>query len=153
MNRGLSPLLKNHFPDVKQALISKIYDQKIINPQWLYGFTDAEGCFLIIIQKSNAVQLRFQITQHIRDSKLLENFVEFFGCGKYRHDKGRSWGNYTVLKFSDIRDKIIPFYQKYPLNGAKHLDFKSFCDAVNLIESKAHLTEQGIDNLDLLKIV
>ena len=74
--------------------------------------------------------------------------------GIYKHDKGKSWGNYTVSNFSAIRDKIIappPFFQKYPLNGEKSLNLKSFCEAADLIQAKAHLTKEGLDKLKLIK--
>ena len=78
MNRGLSKTLKSYFFDVKLVLKPEIFFQKIKNSQWLSGFTNAETCFLVLIKKSGAVQLRFNITQHTRDYKLLESFVEFF---------------------------------------------------------------------------
>ena len=45
MNRGLSDVLKKAFPDVVPVVIPLIIDQKIWDPNWLAGLTDAEGCF------------------------------------------------------------------------------------------------------------
>jgi sorbitol-specific phosphotransferase system component IIC len=47
----------------------------ILDPQWLAGFTDAEGCFLVSIFKSNnkigsTVKLRFTLTQHSNPPRL-----------------------------------------------------------------------------------
>ena len=52
INKGLSDMLKEAFPDVK--LIEEISSKKglidlnvgkSINPYWVAGFTEAEGCF------------------------------------------------------------------------------------------------------------
>jgi hypothetical protein len=45
-----------------------------------------------------------------------------------------------VGKFSDIEEKIIPFFQKYPLQGTKRLDFEDLCKVVKLMNQKSHLT-------------
>ena len=57
-------------------------------PNWLVGFTEAEGCFYTQITKSKThksgyqVKLVFIITQHSRDLQLMENLVKYLGCGK-----------------------------------------------------------------------
>jgi hypothetical protein len=56
-----------------------------------------------------------------------------------------------VVKFSDIKDIIIPFLKKYPLHGVKSKDFEDFCKGAELIQNKIHLTEEGLDQLRLIK--
>ena len=57
-----------------------------INPVWLVGFTNGEGSFnLIIIKRAtgrNQIDVRFRLTQHIRDLNLLTLITEYLGCGK-----------------------------------------------------------------------
>ena len=65
------------------------------------------------------VELKFTITQHSRDGLLMQSLINSLGCGKYRVRLGQSVGDLTVSKFSDITDKIIPFFYKYPLYGVK----------------------------------
>ena len=88
MNRGLSEELKLAFPDVVPVVRPLVENPKIIDPNWLAGFTSGEGCFLINIVKSQryklgeAVQLVFKITQHEREEQLLrEAGIEFLSCG------------------------------------------------------------------------
>ena len=54
INWGLSDVLKKAFPDVVPVVRPIVENSfpKIIDPNWLAGFTDAEGCFLINIYKS-----------------------------------------------------------------------------------------------------
>ena len=61
----------------------------------------------------------------------MKSLVEYLGCGKYytRSGKdfggkyytrsGKDFGEFIVSTISDITDKIIPFFQKYPLKGVK----------------------------------
>ena len=49
-----------------------------------------------------------------------------------------------IAKFTDINDKIIPFFEKYPIEGVKSLDFEDFKKVCKLIENKKHLTPLGI---------
>jgi hypothetical protein len=43
------------------------------------------------------------------------------------------WGhrskNDAPTKLDDINGKIIPFFEKYTLQGSKIFDFEDFCDA------------------------
>ena len=88
------------FPNVFPAIRPEIKITEYIYPYWIAGFTEGEGCFYILITKSNAyttgskVQLKFKLTQHIRDEELLKSLVDYFGCGEYCISKGRDWGDF-----------------------------------------------------------
>ena len=61
-----------------------------LNPWFLTGFIDGEGCFRISLTKIKGglgwrVQLFFQINLHVKDKVLLENIRDFLGVGKI-HD-------------------------------------------------------------------
>jgi hypothetical protein len=45
-----------------------------------------------------------------------------------------------IAKFTDINEKIIPFFEKYSIEGVKSLDFEDFKKVCKLIENKKHLT-------------
>jgi hypothetical protein len=72
-------------------------------------------------------------------------------CGVYYPRSNREEGNFTVAKFSDIEQKIIPFFKNYPLHGVKYLDYLDFCKAVEIIKVKEHLTEEGLANIEKIK--
>lgn len=54
----------------------------------------------------------FQITQHSRDKALMESFITYFGCGKLEKDPRGPWLNYSVYKFQENYENIIPFFYK-----------------------------------------
>ena len=53
------------------------------------------------------VKLVFQITQHMRDERLMTSLIELLQCGKIY--KYRNAFDFRVSKFADITEKIIPF--------------------------------------------
>lgn len=44
--------------------------------------------------------------------------------------------DFKVTKFYDITNKIIPFFQKYPILGVKSKDFEDWCRVVVLMKEK-----------------
>jgi hypothetical protein len=52
---------------------------------------------------------------------------------------------------TDITTKIIPFFSKYPIKGIKSLDFSDFCKVAQKMENKDHLTEEGLNQIRLIK--
>lgn len=161
MNRGIPILLKTAFPDITPAIRPKRSNEKLLNtnidPYWMGGFTAGEGCFSIRITKSSTaktgyqVQLRFQITQHSIDKVFMSRLKNFWGCGKVFLRFSENKVDFQILKFKDLSDKVIPFFQSIPLQGVKSKDFTDFCKAVDIMKVKGHLTNEGLDQLRKLK--
>lgn len=148
--RGLSPTLKEAFPDilpVNRPLLGLVKP----DTQWLAGFTSAEGCFSIGIKKSKShnlgvqVQLSFILTQHIRDEELMKEIEIFFNCGKMYKTKNAV--RFRVEKFTDLINKIIPFFKNNEIIGVKAKDFSDWCKAAELIKNGAHLTQEGFNQI------
>lgn len=162
MNLGLSKFLKTAFPDITPAIRPKRTDEELLNsnidPYWIVGFTEGEGCFSIRITKSSTaktgwqVQLRYNITQHSIDKVFMNSLVKFWGCGKvflrFRENKV----DFQILKLKDLSDIVIPLFKNMPLQGAKSKDFADFCKAVDIMKVKGHLTNEGLDQLRKLKV-
>ena len=141
MNLGLSDKLTIAFPSVVPVERPKVAElpQKI-EPEWFAGFTDAEGCFYVLLTESYShslgqrVILVFSIVQHVRDENLIKSFIEFFNCGGVY--KNRETLHYCVSKFDDILKKIIPFFKKYQIHGLKALDFADFCQIAEMMKKR-----------------
>lgn len=148
-------MLKASFPNMIPTVRPEVKCLEINDIHWLLGFVEGEGCFLVVMQESKSkkvssnVGLRFTITQHNRDLELMQNLSKYLGCGKCylsRHEV-----NFVISSFSDIKDQIIPMFDKHPLLGNKKKDFNDFKKVAHLMESKHHLTEQGIKDIALIK--
>lgn len=116
----------------------------------------AEGCFSVTIFKSKtsnygeSVKLSFILTQNVRDKNLIKSLVEYLRCG-YTTLENRGTIGFKVTKMSNIRDVIIPFFEKYPLQGIKSKDFSDFSKAVDLVSNKAHLSKEGLDQIRIIQ--
>ena len=75
--------------------------------------------------------------------------VPFFGCGNVhvnrRHDNHREdLFRYSVSRFGDLRDVIVPFFLANPLRTAKRDNFAKFAEIIDLMELRRHLTVPGL---------
>lgn len=158
MNTGLSDKLKIEFPGVIRQNRPEVSIQSIPDPNWLAGFVDGEGYFYVrSLQNKNyttgfSISLVFSITQHVRDEVLLTKMIEYLGCGIIEKGSTRpDEVNFVVRKFSYVIEKVIPFFQRFPLQGIKYYDYKDFCEAADIIKVKGHLTIEGIKKINSLK--
>jgi hypothetical protein len=155
LNWGLSDKFKESFPTakavVRPSVIYNTFNVKIKNLNWIRGFIDAEGSFQVIIQNNTNVSLRFSLTQHTKDEELLKDIATYLNYGRYYKSPRRDEGQYLVTVFSDINDKLIPFLNEYPLLGTKKDDYLDFAQIAELIKSKAHLTDDGLEKIKLIQ--
>lgn len=93
--------------------------------------------------------LKFSIAQHYRDEVLLKSLINYFGCGNLY--KNRETFELVFTNFTEIEDKIVPFFVKYPIEGIKHSDFQGFCKVANMIKEKRHLIIEGRDIIIKIK--
>nr|ADN97200.1 group I intron-encoded double motif LAGLIDADG homing endonuclease [Ophiostoma minus] len=155
LNLGLSDDLKLAFPNVIPATRFTDFAVNIPDPQWLAGFASAKGCFMVGIKKSSKsntgyqVYVIFIITQHIRDELLMKGILDYLDCGRLA--RKRDVYEYQVSKFSDVVDKILGFFDKYPILGEKAKDLLDFCIVSALMKSKDHLTEVGVAKIRKIK--
>jgi hypothetical protein len=156
LNKGLPEDLRVAFPDIIPYTRPQNHNIIIPDPFWISGFVDAEGCFNVRFtktSKSDSVNLRFLVTQHIRDAKLLNSLLDYFKCGRYNVRLSTSLhGDYVVTKFDDIKCKIVPFFDKYPLQGEKHLDFLDF-KKIMLLKGNTYvsLTDETLSEIKQIK--
>jgi len=129
-----------------------------LNPHFVTGFIDAEGCFSATIYKNinlktgYRVRAFFEVKLNIRDSLIIYQLKEFFGgIGTICIDKKANAIKYSVDSLKDLTTVIIPFFLKYPLITQKGADFKLFVLIVNLINKGAHLTLEGLQQIINIK--
>ena len=100
---------------------------------WFSGFTDAEGNFLITIDR-NYVKLRFKISLHIDDIKVLQIIQSNLNIGRVTEEQSRNRCSFIVEDVSGI-NTICSIFNNYPLHTSKKLDFQDFYQAL-LIRNK-----------------
>ena len=133
----------------------------MLDPNYIVGFVDGEGCFSITINRNGPrlpeVRLIFEIELREDDEEILHQIKEALDCGNiYRLDYERyaKWQphvKYKVSNFQDIDGKIIPFFKKYPPRAKKLHSFEKFCLAAELVRTKKHLTVKGVEQIRVIK--
>jgi hypothetical protein len=126
-----------------------------LDPHWVVGFVDGEGCFSVSIHRNPYVRKTrgwqvhpvFHVYQHVSHRAVLEELVRFFSCGRIRL-KGPSSnvGTYAVDSLSDVETRIIPFFEDHPL-VVKGADFRAFAEIVRSMRRKEHLDPSGFERL------
>ena len=115
-----------------------------LDPNWIVGFVDGEGCFFVGINPNPEMTCKYQVlpeftvVQHQRDIRLLFALKEFFGCGVVRtnHDERMA---YRVRRFEHLQQIIVPFFEKHPLKSQKLVDFLKFRDVLRWMALDEHL--------------
>ena len=151
-----SDKFKEAFPKIIPVQRPLVKSPSNFDPYWLAGFVSGEGSFYINIYKAStklgfSAYLVFQVTQHSRDVELMRSFISFFDCGRYAFHANKDYGNFLVTVFSDINNKIIPFFIKYKIGGVKERDFLDFCRASDIIKAKGHLTPEGLKEISEIR--
>jgi hypothetical protein len=126
-----------------------------LDPDWVCGFVDGEGCFSVAIHANPYVRRTrgwqvyptFQVSQHVDNRDVLEDLASFFGVGKVR-DKGPRSAVlvYSVYGAKNCAASIVPFFETHQLR-VKHEDFMRFAEVVRLLRAKKHLTPDGFEQV------
>ena len=58
----------------------------------------------------------------------------------------------AITKISELIEVIIPFFEKYPIQGLKSLDFSDFKKVAIMISAKEHLNIEGLNRILEIKL-
>ncbi len=127
-----------------------------LDPSWIAGFVDGEGCFSVSIHRNPRNARRtggwqltpvFQVYQHENERPLLERLQNHFGCGGlYHKGPNSSVVTYSVARLADLEERIIPFFERHMLL-VKGKEFRRFAEIVRSMRNKEHLTPEGFDRI------
>ena len=127
-----------------------------LDPWWLVGFVDGEGCFSVAIHRNKTNARRnggwqltptFHLYQHQKERELLERVARFFGCGRI-YSKGPSSNvlSYTVSRLDEHERVIVPFFEEHrPL--VKGPDFDLWRSIIASMRRKEHLEPDGFNRV------
>jgi len=134
------------------GLIRSLHAERFfIDPMFITGLVDAEGCFTLGFYNNNnykmgyQIQAIFKITLHKKDYDLLCKVRDFFLVGKLTKH-GETTLQYTVKSLRDL-DIIISHLEKYPLLSEKKTDYLLFKTAISSLRNKKHLSRQGFNEI------
>jgi hypothetical protein len=157
INRGLTPALKEAFPKYipKPRPLIDVRNSLTIQPQWVAGFASGDGSFIARLRVNDynagkSVELVFVLTQHIRDISLIKCLKDFFGCGQVYSYK--QYAEFKCQNFKEIYEIILPFFLKHSILGCKSKDFQDWTKIAEIINSSAHLTKEGFEQIRVIRV-
>ena len=123
-----------------------------ISDEYLYGFTDAEGCFYVGIVPAKQIKLKwqvipfFKISQNPKGKIVLEQFKSRLHCGYIkRNDTENSKDNSLAFVVRDLKNLtkfVVPFLEgKLTIKSVELAKFKKI---LSLMLLKKHLTKTGL---------
>lgn len=122
-----------------------------IDPNYLSGYVDGEGCFMVSFSKRLNLKVgwetrpSFSVGQNIDRSEVLYLMKTYFGCGNIRQDKDIL--KYEVRSIVELVNFILPHFNKYPLLSSKKNDFDKFSKICKSILDKKHLDIKGFKRI------
>jgi hypothetical protein len=152
--KGLSEMLTLNFPNYNPINCPEYNpDLTKMNIHWIAGFMNADGSFGVSLYKSKTSKLGeylkiwIAITQDNRSLIVLQAIKEYFGFGRLiTAGQNRNTTDFRIQKLSEANDFIDQF-KEAKLLGAKALDYIDFCKAIDLINTKAHLNSEGLEQI------
>lgn len=128
-----------------------------VNPEVWSGLIHGEGSFSIILVKDLTrklgwrVEPKFQLGLHRIDYDVLSQLQLFLGGAGaiYLVRKGK-FVNYIISSIKDL-NKLILHLEKYPLLTKKSADLFLFKQIIDLMNNKAHLTLEGLNQIVNIK--
>lgn len=118
------------------------------NANYILGFVEGEGSFNTSVKVSEdykygvKISLSFNISQ--KDLKVLEWIQTILKTGIIRA-RGDGVYYYEVNDVKSLTSIIIPLFCKYKFKTLhKQNSFKNFCEILQMVNAKKHLSKQGI---------
>ena len=129
----------------------------LLHPQWITGFVDGEGCFSVEINKNETMKIGYQVipsfvvSQNAISVNVLHGLKAYFKTGVVRSGGHEGRLQYRVRDTTQLRERIIPFFEQNKLKTRKAVDFIKFRKVLLLMERNEHLTQEGLDKIRLIK--
>ena len=114
---------------------------------YLSGYADGEGSFCVSFSPRSKLKTKlevrpsFSVSQNSDRSEVLELFQKTLDCGTIRPDRSDKTLKFEVRSLGEINEKVIPFFEKYPLKSSKYKDFLLFSNICRKIAGKPSIRE------------
>ena len=125
--------------------------------QYVAGFVDGEGSFHVAVQRNRSTRLglqvipEFHVSQNPERAEVLKLIQQVLGCGylKTNHPgnlRDRSMV-LVVRNRQDLVERVVPFFERYPLRSSKQREFQTFATILQAMERGEHLTKDGMTQI------
>lgn len=163
LNSLIDWLNKNHNTQLEKLPLNK---DNLENSSWLSGYVDSDGSFSVQytktenVAKKRKISCRMRIEQRMLDPITNESYYDilnqiclYLNCNLLtKLQKSTNNTYYTLTASSKVSLTIlINYFNKYPLFSSKYLDYKDWEQVAYLIINNQHLTDVGINTVELVR--
>jgi hypothetical protein len=124
--------------------------RRAIHPECVTGFIDGEGCFSVGFSKrlnlrvGIEAKLSFAIGQGISSRPVMEELCRYFETPLTQLRIDKQIVKYETRSLKDLREIVVPHFEKHPLRSYKAEDFLKFKEVVELMTRGRHLDKDGM---------
>lgn len=167
LNNPLSPsLLENlsllgELPNTETVL--KLASEKSplsenLDPWWISGFTTGEGSFTYFRRNRKKADgeivkdytLVYEVSQRSDSLHALNLIAKHFEHGRV-YSETRGVSKYRLVTRDQILDTLVPFFEKYPLEGNKNMQYELWIQIVKLLQTTGRSEQREISVDELIK--
>ena len=149
LNQIRKVLALPRYSEIKDLII-KLNISNDFNNYWLAGFTDGDGSFQIkILYRKNRIEIRIALQIDQKTDFLLKLIQSFFG-GNIGYRQKTDTYYYSSTSFHSAIS-VVNYFEKYNLMSSKYLNWLKWLEVYKLIQSKQHLTKDGIAKITAIK--
>jgi len=129
-----------------------------INPWWISGFTTGEGSFTYFTRNRKKANneivkdytLAYEVSQRSDSSYVLNLIAEKLGYGTV-YLEARGVSKFRLVTKDLILSNLVPFFEKYPLEGNKSLQYKLWIQIVEILQTTSRSKERDVKVAELIK--
>jgi hypothetical protein len=114
---------------------------------YVAGFVEGEGSFNVPLRRASDRGLPFRVSLSFNVSQVGPELPSFlagvFDVGTVRGRGDGVW-YFEVTKPKDLGERVIPFFERFPLRGPKARDLAVFRQITAMVQSGRHLSCAGV---------
>ena len=127
-----------------------------LNPWWITGFIDGEGCFYVAFEitknKKISVRLSFSVSQNKSSHAItIQKIAEIFGSSlKSETSNVRVDGQtvkYETRSLDNLIKNVIPHFDAYPLQSKKHNNFLAWRQIAFMVKNESPLSKPSLSKI------
>ena len=116
---------------------------------FLAGFVEGEGSFNVSLRRKTDYKVSWQVVMSFnvsqKDPTILGILKKELNCGIIKVRKKDLLYSYDVTNPQDIIQRVIPYFQKFPLlSESKRKNFAIFCKIAQIMDKGGHKNLSGL---------
>jgi hypothetical protein len=142
LNRGVSPAVATHFPNIIPTNLPSYSLPTILNPFWISGYLSLNCNMKISITASinkkgasSSLFFSFSFTRQYSELPLIKLISEYFGVGNVTSRSKQDRCEYNLVDRYYLKYLFNNHFSKFPFNSPKDLKMALFMEALDLAES------------------